>query len=109
MRTTILIGKRKKDWFRLKRYPHIGMQLEPKDRVWIEPYVKNKEAISKHAFYPFIHRQLKVRKFRKEICHDGTRSELRKPSTKERDIFFSNHLDSNIFSYISVPLKLGRY
>lgn len=105
MKTTILQGKRKKDWFRLKRYPHVGLQLEPKDRTWVEPYVKNKEAISKHAFYPFIHRQLKVRKFRKEVCHDGTRSELRKPSTKERDIFFSNHLDSNIFSYYSELLS----
>ena len=99
MTSIIQKGKKNKDWFRLKRYPHVGMQLEPKDRAWIEPYVKNKEAISTHAFYPFIHRQLKVRKFRKEICHDGTRSKLRKPTTKEREIYFSNHLDSNIFSY----------
>jgi len=105
MRTTILKGKKKKDWFRLKRYPHIGLQLEPKDRKWIEPYVKNKDAISTHAFYPFIHRQLKVRKFRKEVCHDGTRSKLRKPSTKEREIYFSNHIDSNIFSYYSELLS----
>jgi Reverse transcriptase (RNA-dependent DNA polymerase) len=105
MRTTVLKGKKKKDWFRLKRYLHVGLQLEQKDRVWIEPLVKNDEAISTHAFYPFIHRQLKVRKFRKEICHDGTRSELRKPSTKERDIYFSNHLDSNIFSYYSELLS----
>lgn len=105
MKSTIKKGKKQKDWFRLKRYPHVGMQLEPKDRAWIEPYLKDKEAISKHAFYPFIHRQLKVRKFRKEICHDGTRSKLRKPTTKEREIYFSNHLDSNVFSYYSEILS----
>lgn len=101
MKSTTSTGNKKKDWFRLKRYPHIGLQLEPKDRAWIENYVKDKDAISKHAFYPFIHRQLKVRKFRKEICHDGTRSRLRKPAEKEREIYFSNHLDSNVFSYYS--------
>ena len=84
MQSVIHEEKKNKDWFRLKRYPHIGLQLEPKDRAWIEPYVKDKDAIASHAFYPFIHRQLKVRKFRKEICHDGTRSKLRKPTTKER-------------------------
>jgi hypothetical protein len=103
---TIKRNKRKnKDWYRLKRYPHIGLQLEPNDREWIEPFVKNKDAIATHAFYPFIHRQLKVRKFRKEICHDGTRSKLRKPATKEREIYFSNHIDSNIFSYYSEVLS----
>ncbi|MCB9245692.1 MAG: RNA-dependent DNA polymerase [Flavobacteriales bacterium] len=105
MATTINKGKKQKDWFRLKRYPHVGLQLEPKDRAWIEPYLKDKTAISKHAFYPFIHRQLKIRKFRKEICHDGTRSKLRKPSTKEREIYFSNHLDSNVFSFYSEILS----
>jgi hypothetical protein len=105
MRSTLLKGKKNKDWFRLKRYPHVGLQLEPKDRTWIEPFVKNKDAISSHAFYPFIHRQLKVRKFRKEVCFDGTRSKLRKPSTKEREIYFSNHIDSNIFSYYSELLS----
>lgn len=105
MNTIVRKEQKNKDWFRLKRYPHIGLQLEPKDRAWIEPYVRNKEAIASHAFYPFIHRQLKVRKFRREICHDGTRSRLRKPSTKEREIYFSNHLDSNVFSYYSELLS----
>lgn len=105
MKSVIHKEKKNKDWFRLKRYPHVGLQLEPKDRAWIEPYVKDKDAIATHAFYPFIHRQLKVRKFRKEICHDGTRSTLRKPTTKEREIYFSNHIDSNVFSYYSELLS----
>ena len=106
MKSIIQKELKNKDWFKLKRYPHIGLQLELKDRKWIEPYVKDKNAIASHAFYPFIHRQLKVRKFRKEICHDGTRSSLRKPAFKKRDVFFSNHIDSNIYSYYSELLSI---
>jgi hypothetical protein len=107
MKKKISKTKKKKDWFKLKRYPHIGLQLEQKDRNWIEPYVKNKEAVATHAFYPFIHRQLKVRRFRKKINLDGTRSKLREPSEKKREIYFSNHIDSNIFSYYAEILSQG--
>jgi hypothetical protein len=105
MKSPIKKEKRKKDWYRLKQYPHIGLLLEPKDRIWIEPYVKSKKNIEKHAFFPFIHRRLVVRKFRKEIYHDGTRSLLRKPSNKQRKIFYSNHLDSNVYSYYAEILS----
>jgi hypothetical protein len=91
--------RKKKDWFKLKQYPHIGLPLTHGDRLRISAYVKNKETIEKHAFFPFIHRKLKVRRFRREVCHDGTRSKLRYPTSKERELHFSNHLDSNIFSY----------
>lgn len=93
------ISRNKKDWFRLKKYPHIGVPLGAKDRPWVETYVKDPEKIAKHAFFPFIHRKLGVRKFRRETCHDGTRSVLRKPAEKIREIYFANHLDSNIYGY----------
>jgi len=86
-------------WYKLKKYPHIGLQLEPRDRAWVEPYVNTKINIEKHAFYPFVHRQLKARKFRREINKDGTRSALRNLRFKRREIFYSNHLDSNIYSF----------
>lgn len=88
-----------KDWFRLKKYPHIGFPLEIYDRKWVEKYVSDPQKIASHAFFPFIHRNTKTRKFRREISHDGTRSQLRKPSIKEREIYYASHLDSNIFSY----------
>lgn len=99
MKQTILRPKNKKDWFRLKKYPHIGELLSPKDRNWIETYVKNSDKIAVHAFLPFIHRKLESRKFRREICHDGTRSVLRKPAVKDREIYYATHIDSNIYSY----------
>ena len=61
--------KKEKDWFKLKRYPHIDNPLLAKDRhVWIEPYVKNPLKVAAHNFYPLIHKKSKVRKFRKVYC-----------------------------------------
>ena len=61
----------KKDWFKLKKYPHIGKWLKENERfTWIEEYIKNTESIKKHSFLPLIHRTSKVRKFRKEYSKD---------------------------------------
>ncbi len=99
MTKTTYKKQRKKDWYRLKRYVHIGPQLEPKDRKWLTPYVKNKDAIAKHIFYPFIHTELKTRRFRREISSDGSRSEMRVAGVKERPLSYSNHVDAKVFSY----------
>lgn len=75
------------------------------DRKWVATYVKNKEKIARHAFLPFVHKQILARKFRKEydecgkVMHEGKRILSSKPKT--RDIFYANHLDSQIFSYYS--------
>lgn len=95
----------KKDWFRVKKYPHIGLPIFPKDRKWVEPLVRNPNLIAIHGFYPFIHRKLSVRKFRKEILIDGSRSKLRQESNKDREVYYANHLDSNIYSYYSQILN----
>lgn len=89
----------KKDWFKIKSYSHIGLKYDFTDRAWIERYVRNPKKIEKHSFLPFIHRKLTVRKFRKEVAHDGTRSKLRKPDKKDREIFYSSHLDSHVYGY----------
>lgn len=62
--------KKKKDWFKLKRYPHIGFPLTMSDRTWVSNYIRTKT--STHSFFPFIHRTSKVRRFRKQYCeHTG--------------------------------------
>lgn len=104
-----------KDWFRIRRYPHIGLPLEYKDRSWLTAYVRNKDKIRQHSFLPFIHRKYETRRFRREICHDGTRSNLRKPSKKPRDLYYSSHIDSNIYGYYAdkiskcYSIKLDEY
>lgn len=108
--------KKKKDWFKLKRYAHIGTPLKASDRYkWIESYIKNPTIIAKHSFLPFIHKKSKVRKFRKEYCEntgDVIKTEtknglkvLRHPKSKDRELYYAAHLDSLVFSYYSFILS----
>lgn len=107
--------KKKKDWFKIKRYPHIGLPLDNRDRFkWIESYITNPNEIAKHAFLPFIHKTSKVKKFRKDYSNldgslnvkfkSGTKV-LRKESEKKRELFYASHMDSLIFSYYAMLLS----
>jgi hypothetical protein len=101
--------KKKKDWFKLKRYPHIGFPLKSSDRYkWIENYVTNPAEVAKHSFLPFIHKTSLVKKFRKEYSsEDGAIDEkfrvgdkvIRKATEKKRELFYASHLDSLIYNY----------
>lgn len=110
-----MVKKEEKDWFKLKRYPHIGLPLNSCDRFkWIEPYVTSEEKVAKHGFLPFIHRTARVKKYRKKyntltgklefIIKDGKRIE-RNPTEKKRELFYASHLDSLIFSYYAQKLN----
>lgn len=93
-----------KDWFKLKKYPHIGLPLQPKDKGKLISYVKNKDAVAKHRFTPFIHRQIKQRKYRatsKDNKNEYGKRVREKADPKERPIFFASHLDSLVYSYYS--------
>ena len=66
-----MIEKKQKDWFKIKRYPHIGMPLNISDRhKWIEKYVTSPDMVTKHSFLPFIHKTSRVKKFRKSYLPD---------------------------------------
>ncbi|WP_105980181.1 reverse transcriptase/maturase family protein [Staphylococcus simulans] len=66
-----------------KRYSHV------------KKYVENPSKISQHAFYPFI---LKVQKFRRYDKENGYK-------IKERNIFRTAHIDSCIYKYYSFMLS----
>jgi len=113
--------KKEKDWFKLKRYPHIGFPLEAKDRyIWIEKYITNPKNIAKHSFLPFIHKTYSQRKFRKEYSEDSgvvikskiknydIEKTLRKADVKNREIYYAGHLDALVYSYYSQVLS-GKY
>ncbi|MDD2674785.1 MAG: reverse transcriptase domain-containing protein [Flavobacterium sp.] len=102
--------EKKKDWFKLKRYPHIDFPLNAKDRhIWIEDYVKNPLKIASHAFLPLIHKKSKVRKFRREYCKktgdlllsykEGKKIVRNAPDPKERELYYAGHLDALVYSY----------
>jgi len=105
----IMKKSKEKDWFKLKRYPHIGLPLNPGDRhKWIEKYVTNPDTVASHSFLPFIHKTSRVRKFRKEYMpENGKLNEeykkenkvLRKVGAKKRELFYSSQLDSLIYNY----------
>lgn len=110
-----MVKEKQKDWFKIKRYPHIGLPLDPCDRhKWIEKYVTNPEKVAKHSFLPFIHKTSRVKKFRKSylnstgeldnIYKDGKKI-LRKFDEKKRELFYASHLDSLIFSYYASLLS----
>lgn len=70
--TTHFLIMKEKDWFKLKKYPHIGLPLERNSRQkWIENYVQNAGKIKRHSFLPFIHKVSKKRRYRKGYDEAG--------------------------------------
>jgi len=90
------------DWFKIKKYPHIGKPITIKDYNRVKMYVNNPDKIKIHSFLPFIHKTLLKRKFRanKDITNknpSGKRQRF-KDDPKNRPIFFASHIDAMIFS-----------
>lgn len=102
---------KKHEWFKIRRYPHIGHPITAKDKKKVASYIKNTSQISKHSFSPFIHKQIFSRKLRKEydnfgnVKFNGKRQQL---EPKIRDIYYASHLDANIYSYYS-SLLMKKY
>lgn len=101
---TLLIGMNDKDWFKLKKYTHLELPLENKDRSkWIESYITNFKNIATHSFLPFIHKVSKKRRYRKKYDVNGNiitdDSKNRFKAVKPRELYYASHLDSLIFSY----------
>ena len=92
---------KKKNWFKLKRYPHIGIPVSTKQIPTIVSYITNPECIRKHAFTPFIYSPKETRRFRKTLLANGKKSKIRAVELKKRPILYANNIDSNIFSYYS--------
>lgn len=91
------------DWFKLKKYPHIGMPITIKDRDWVIKHVQNKDKISSHNFLPLLHKTLFQRKFRVDTENPKrNKSGKRKRKNldpKERHLHYASHLDAMVFSY----------
>lgn len=98
------------DWFKIKRYPHIGIPLTINDYKRVRGYVTNPNSIKKHSFLPFIHKELKQRKYRASTSEKNPSGKRKRATLKPkiRDVFFASHLDSNIFSYYNTILS-GAY
>lgn len=92
----------KEDWFKIKKYPHIGRPITNKDYNRVKRYVDNPEKVRIHSFLPFIHKTILKRRFRADVNNlrenpSGKRRRI-KDNPKGRPIFFASHLDAMIFS-----------
>jgi hypothetical protein len=94
--------KSQENWFKLKKYPHIGLPLTIKDYSRVKTYVSNPADIAKHSFLPFINKSILKRRFRA-----NKKAKIKNPSGKRfrvadkpkvRDTYFASHLDAMIFS-----------
>ncbi len=91
------------EWFKLKRYPHIGKPVEGVNARQVVGYIKNPVNIVHHSFRPLLRRSV-VKYPHRRIANDGS---LRRKA-KVRPLTFASHIDANIYSYYSYRLQ-SRY
>ncbi|HHT9079514.1 TPA: reverse transcriptase domain-containing protein [Flavobacterium psychrophilum] len=92
------------NWFKLKKYPHIGLPITIEDYNWVKEYIMDKEKIRIHSFLPLIHKCISQRKFRPDKLRTDktkTKKRFRIKDKKDRNIYFASHIDSLIFSYFN--------
>jgi len=97
--------KEVEDWFKVKKYSHIGKPIKIKHYNRVKTYVENTDKIRTHRFLPFIHKTILKRKFRADISNSkktpsGKRFRF-KDKPKDRPILYASHLDAMIFSKLS--------
>jgi len=90
------------EWFKLKRYPHIGLPLTIKDYSRVKNYVSNPSTIAKHSFLPLINKTILKRRFRAntliKVKNPSGKRQRIADNPKVRDTYFASHLDALIFS-----------
>lgn len=103
--------KEREEWFKIKKYPYIGLPITIKDYDKVRFYVNNPYRISRHSFLPFIHKTIADRRFRpnknsKNRNPKGKRKRFK--DIKVRDIYFASHLDAMIYSKYN-EILLNKY
>lgn len=87
------------DWLKCKRYMHLDLPLEGRAKNRIISYVKNPNAIAKHAFLPLIRRTMISYPYRKNEKGE------RKCKPKKRKLTYASHEDSAIFAFYAYKLQ----
>jgi hypothetical protein len=95
---------KEKDWFKIKSYTHITPKIPISQKKWISQYVKDEKNIESHRFFPMIHYTIVENKYKRQRT-EGKKDKLRTHKSKQREIFYSNHLDGHILSYYSYQLN----
>lgn len=105
-----------KSWFKARLYPHITDRANIQKDV--ERLVKNPVKVAKHAFVPFIHKKIPVRRY-KIIGYTETGKPIRghkeikddkiKSTKKLRPIHYTTHIDAHIYAYYSNEIIQKKY
>lgn len=97
------------EWFKIKKYPHIGLPITMKDRDRVVKYVLDKNKMKSHNFSPLLHKTLFQRKFRvdKESPQRNASGKRKRKhyDPKERHLYYATHLDAQVFSYYNFLLS----
>jgi hypothetical protein len=86
-------------WYKTKRYPHIGLPLGKRDARPAIRKITDPDFVARYAFLPFIHRVQTTRKYRRVQDELGHRLKDRVAGKKERELYYAAPFDYNIFSY----------
>ncbi|MFM7850552.1 MAG: hypothetical protein ACKO96_01230, partial [Flammeovirgaceae bacterium] len=103
--------KKNKGWYKPKGYLHISPKLRRDDENSVLKYIQTK--LHSHHFFPLIHETLSTRRYKKlangERSHFDYFSAESKPTAKNREIFYANHLDAHIYSYYANEVLGPKY
>lgn len=107
---------KQKDWFKERGYPHFTNKTPKRIRKGVEKYIKDRSKVACHSFSPLIYKEIKQRRFKLSEFDGVLKRSHRKVSknkvestAKVREILYSTHIDSHIYSYYSHTIISPRY
>jgi len=107
---------KEKDWFKERGYPHFTNKTPNRIRKGVEKYIKDRSNVATHSFSPLIFKEIKQRRFKLSQFDGVLKRSHRKVSknkiqstAKIREILYSTHIDSHIYSYYSHTIIGPKY
>lgn len=113
--------KEDKHWYQPKGYLHITPRLNRgSDREKITAIVSDPKLVTRHAFFPLLHKKIAQRRYKvlneDSITGEPVRGHSRvqedgniKLSKKIRPIHYATHIDSQIYSYYAKEILQPKY
>lgn len=99
--------RRKTTWLRNRGYLHLTNQINvSEERGKVLGFVRNKSEVARHAFFPLIHTNIKVRRYK--LNKDGTKrghSHDGEKTFKLRPLHYATHIDAMIFGHYGEQLQ----
>lgn len=100
--------KRKSTWLKSRGYIHLTKQINIlEERGEVLGKVRDKSFVSKHAFFPLLHTNIKVRRYKfGDDAFKRSHSFNGKTHSKLRPLHYATHIDSMIFGYYGEKIQI---